>query len=63
MAIKDCDEALKIDPTFVRALVRKGTAYLRMKDQFKAMEAFEAALKHEPNVRNKLWFNWSSQAN
>jgi len=50
LAIKDWDEAFKLEPKFVRALLRKGTAYLRMKDWLKAMEAFDSALKIEPNV-------------
>ena len=56
MAIKDCEDALKLDPKFVRAMVRKATAHFRMKEYLKALEWYENALKIDPNVRFTLSF-------
>lgn len=48
-ALKSADRALEIDPSFTKALVKKGNAHFGMKEYKKAIETFEAGLKAEPN--------------
>jgi stress-induced-phosphoprotein 1 len=48
LALKDCEEAIRLDPTFVKAHVRKGHALLAMKDTMRAGQAFEKALELDP---------------
>merc|ERR1711907_593832 len=48
-ALKDLDECLKLDPTFVRAYARKGNAHALMKEYHKALKAYEAGLKIDPD--------------
>eukprot|EP01116_Phalansterium_solitarium_P022139 TRINITY_DN7199_c0_g1_i1.p1 TRINITY_DN7199_c0_g1~~TRINITY_DN7199_c0_g1_i1.p1 ORF type:complete len:561 (+),score=169.48 TRINITY_DN7199_c0_g1_i1:84-1766(+) len=48
LALKDCDECLRIKPDFVKALIRKGHAYFFMKDYLKALETYDQGLKLEP---------------
>lgn len=47
-AIRDCESCLAINPTFVKALSRKGAGYFWVKQYYKAMEAYEAGLKIDP---------------
>merc|ERR1719217_1971668 len=47
-SLKDLDECLKLDPTFVRAYARKGQAHALMKEYHKALKAYEAGLKLDP---------------
>lgn len=44
----DCDKALAIEPKFVRALERRGSCYLMLKEPIKAMKDFESGLKLDP---------------
>merc|ERR1719201_2626322 len=48
-SLKDLDECLKLDPTFVRAYARKGQAHSLMKEYHKALKAYEAGLKIDPD--------------
>jgi stress-induced-phosphoprotein 1 len=41
-ALKDADEAIKIDPAFIKAYLRKATVLTGMKEHSKAMEALQA---------------------
>ena len=50
--IKDCDAALKIDHTYVKAYLRKANAQYVMKQYYKAMETYQAALEHCPGGRD-----------
>mmetsp|Transcript_16735 Transcript_16735/g.37030 ORF Transcript_16735/g.37030 Transcript_16735/m.37030 type:complete len:567 (-) Transcript_16735:228-1928(-) len=43
-ALRDLEEALKLDPSYVKAHHRKGTCHLLMKEYHKALKAFEAGL-------------------
>lgn len=49
LALKDVDFCLKLDPTFVKAYLRKGTILLTMKETSRAKEAYSAALQLDPN--------------
>lgn len=54
LALKDCEECLKLDPTFVKGYIRKGMALLAMKESVKARTAFQRALELEPNSSEAL---------
>lgn len=45
--IQDCDEAIKIEPSFVKSYIRKGNALFNSKRVTEAKDAFEQALKIE----------------
>jgi len=49
LAIRDCKLANTLNPNYVKAYLRKGTAYEGMKKHTDAKLAFEAALKLEPS--------------
>lgn len=49
--LKDADKAIEIDPSFVKAWVRKGTCHQMMKEYHKAMEAFDKGLALDGNSR------------
>ena len=42
-AVKDCDEAIKRDPSFMRAYTRKATAQLAMRDYNKCLDTLTNA--------------------
>lgn len=42
-AVKDCDEAIKRDPKFMRAYIRKAQAQLAMRDYNKCLDTLTAA--------------------
>merc|ERR1712139_190280 len=48
-ALRDLDECLKLDPTFVKAYSRKGAAHFFMKEYHKALEAYDKGLDKDPN--------------
>merc|ERR1712205_205125 len=47
----DCDKALQIEPTFVRALERRGNCYQMLKEVTKAMADFRKGLELDPQNR------------
>ncbi|KAH9918139.1 activator of Hsp70 and Hsp90 chaperone [Fomitopsis serialis] len=59
-ALKDTDEAIKVDPTFVKAYVRKSHVLFAMKDFTKAIEAIQRAAdvdtekKHDREIREQM---------
>jgi len=48
-ALRDLEESVKLDPTYVKAWGRKGATHFFMKDYNKAMQAYETGLKLDPN--------------
>lgn len=56
-AVADCNKVLDVDDKNVKALYRKGQAYMNMKDFDQAMVGFQAAAKLEPNdksIKNEM---------
>jgi stress-induced-phosphoprotein 1 len=50
-AQKDCEECLKLNPSFVRAWIRKGAVLEAMKQHDNAIEAYQEAIKLDPNAK------------
>lgn len=48
---QDCDTAISLDPTFVKAWSRKGTLHFLLKEYPKALEAFDKGLAIDPNSK------------
>ncbi|XP_065063810.1 stress-induced-phosphoprotein 1-like [Rhopilema esculentum] len=51
LAIKDCDDCLKINPDFVKGHLRKAGALLAVKENRKAQDAYKKALELDPNCQ------------
>lgn len=49
LALSDCDTALKVDPSFVKAYYRKGVSLMAMLDYKAAQSNFRIVLKKIPN--------------
>lgn len=54
LALKDCDEAIKIDPTFVKAYVQKGATLVVLKEPGKAMSAYAKAIELDSECQVSL---------
>jgi len=54
LALKDCEECIRLEPDFVKGHIRKGMALLAMKDLTKATAAFQKALGLDPNSQEAL---------
>lgn len=48
LALKDCEECIRLDPKFIKGHIRKGHALLGLKDTVKAMQAFQSAIDIDP---------------
>lgn len=46
-ALKDADEAIKIDPTFIKAYIRKSLVQAGMKEHAKALETLQLATEKD----------------
>lgn len=49
LALKDCEECIKIDSKFVKAYLRKGAVLMALKEIGKAREAYTCALDLDPD--------------
>ena len=54
LALKDCDEAIKIDPTFVKAYIQKGATLVVLKEPAKAMSAYAKAIEIDPDCQEAI---------
>ncbi|KAL8112359.1 hsp70-Hsp90 organizing protein 3-like [Apium graveolens] len=52
--LKDAEKCIELDPTFAKGYTRKGAAQFLMKDYDKALETYEAGLKHDPHNQELL---------
>lgn len=48
-ALKDADECITLNPSFVKGYTRKATAQFFMKEYEKALETYQQGLEHEPD--------------
>lgn len=48
-AVKDLEECLKLEPSFIKQHIRKGQCHFQMKDYNKALKAYEQGLKYDMN--------------
>lgn len=53
LALKDCDEAIKLDPAFVKAYLQKGVILNVLKEPSKAISAYSKALELDPDCQVK----------
>jgi len=53
-ALKDCDEAIKLDSNFVKPWVRKGKIFQAIQQYHKALNAYRQAAKIEPQNNDLL---------
>ena len=51
-AVQDCDEAVKRDPKYIRAYIRKGQTLMAMKEYNKALDVFVEASEHDESGKN-----------
>lgn len=51
-ALKDAEEAIKVDPTFIKAYIRKAIVQQGMKEPSKALETLQVAT--EKDVEKKV---------
>lgn len=57
------DQALKIDPNYIKAYPKKGDCHFFLKEYHKALQAYEDGLKKEPeNELCKIGMNKTQQA-
>jgi len=52
-ALKDANEAIKIDPKFVKGYIRKSNVLFAMRDYTKALEAIQEAEDHDEEHKHK----------
>ena len=48
-ALKDSEECIRLEPSFIKGFIRKGLALLAMKEVTKATAAFQKAMEIDPN--------------
>jgi stress-induced-phosphoprotein 1 len=51
-AVQDCDEAIKRDPDFIRAYLRKAQAYFTMREYNKCINVCAEAMEHDKDGKN-----------
>ncbi|XP_065857988.1 hsp70-Hsp90 organizing protein 3 [Euphorbia lathyris] len=52
--LKDAEKCIELDPTFTKGYTRKGAVQFFMKEYEKAMETYQAGLKHDPQNQELL---------
>ena len=52
-AVADCDEAIKRDPKFIKAYLRKAQAYFAMKEYSKCLDVCTAASEQDETGANR----------
>jgi len=52
--LKDAEKCIELDPTFSKGYTRKGAIQFFMKEYDKALETYQAGLKHDPKNQELL---------
>jgi len=52
--MEDCDKCIAIEPTFVKAYIRKGKIQHFLKNYMKALETFDKGLKLDPTCTDLI---------
>lgn len=52
--LKDAEKCIELDPTFSKGYTRKGAIQFFMKEYDKALETYQAGLKHDPQNQELL---------
>uniref|UniRef100_J3LZY5 STI1 domain-containing protein n=1 Tax=Oryza brachyantha TaxID=4533 RepID=J3LZY5_ORYBR len=52
--LKDAEKCIELDPTFSKGYTRKGAIQFFMKEYDRALETYQAGLKHDPNNQELL---------
>ncbi|CAN0842001.1 Hsp70-Hsp90 organizing protein 2 [Linum grandiflorum] len=52
--LKDAEKCIELDPTFAKGYTRKGAVQFFMKEYEKALETYQAGLKHDPRNQELL---------
>ncbi|KAK4486404.1 hypothetical protein RD792_009078 [Penstemon davidsonii] len=52
--LKDAEKCIELDPTFSKGYTRKGAVQFFMKEYEKALETYQAGLKHDPHNQELL---------
>ncbi|KAL7676376.1 hypothetical protein ACOME3_002630 [Neoechinorhynchus agilis] len=58
MSLKDCDKCIELDPKFIKAYLRKGSALIALRQYARAQSAYEGALELDPScqeARDGVW--------
>jgi len=54
LGLKDCDECIRLEPTFVKGYIRKGAVLLGLKEPTKALQAYQKAMDLDPNCQEAI---------
>jgi len=54
LALKDCEECIRLDPTFVKGYIRKGGVLMALKDNTKAAQAYQKAIEIDPKCQEAI---------
>jgi stress-induced-phosphoprotein 1 len=54
MAIRDCDECIRLDPSFVKGYLRKGASLMAIKEFSRASDVYQKALEIDSNCQEAL---------